>query len=199
MSRYSSKFPSKTQTDYALQTCLGLGDCEICHANLAWLWTLHCVAAKSSSCLSCKSAVSHAEYATQNHEKNLLCRAAHRSVLTIPFLASQVCRPRHICNWYRPDLVLSLPGHDILCKSIVLVLQSCITNFWPKVNLHHKLYLSCLGNLWCIYTSTILLQFIHDYPQLYKKKKCVSKCSRTAWQIFFGMTEKQACQIKLHS
>ncbi|CAD7975749.1 unnamed protein product [Amoebophrya sp. A120] len=30
--------------------------------------------------------------------KNLSCLAAHYSVLAIPFLASQVSRPRHICN-----------------------------------------------------------------------------------------------------
>ncbi len=58
------------------------------------------MAAKSSSSLSCKNAVCHAEYATQNNEKNLSCLAAHHSEFTTPFPASQVSRPRHICNAY---------------------------------------------------------------------------------------------------
>ncbi len=33
--------------------------------------------------------------------------------------------------------------NDILCKSIVLVLQSCITNPFLKVNPHYKFYCSC--------------------------------------------------------
>ncbi|CAD7925077.1 unnamed protein product [Amoebophrya sp. A120] len=51
-----------------MQKCLGLEDCEICHADLAWPLNLYCVATNSLSRLSCKNAVSHAEYAAQKHE-----------------------------------------------------------------------------------------------------------------------------------
>ncbi len=59
------------------------------------------MAAKSSSRLSCKNAVTFS-CGVRNSEprQNLSCWAAHYSVFTISFLASQFSRPRRMCNAY---------------------------------------------------------------------------------------------------
>ncbi len=49
---------------------------------------------------------------------------------------------------------------NILCKSIVLVLQPCITNRFVKVNPHYNYKSHAEEICICIYTSAILLQFI---------------------------------------
>ncbi len=75
----------------------------------------------------------------------------------------------------------------ILCKSIALVMRSCITSHFFQVNQHSKFYLSRWGNLQCIYTSTILLQ-------------CISICAQQHAALEYGRTLKRYslnCSIHL--
>ncbi len=96
---------------------------------------------------------------------------------------------QYLSGWFAPD-VLERVFQDIKafmtqryimhCKSIVLVLQSCITNIFLKVNAHYKFYAEGICHAF-IRVRYLVLQFI--YIDVKQMSFVARRCDKLPQQI----------------